>query len=313
MDGRRNCRELLGGFVHGHFLLLLLAAYAMAAVWPWLGMATKDITFARIAVRHEVVSLTLPMLLLAALLLNAGLGADASELAKLVRQPHVVLAGLAMNLLLPVGFAALLIQGMRLWHNPDETQNLLVGLAIVAAMPVAGSSTAWSQNANGNLALSLGLVILSTLLSPITTPLVLLAFGLMANGDCALVLQNLIGTLTGSFLMLCVVIPSLVGLILRKLLGGQRIARWKPTVRFFNSAVLLFLCYTNASISLPHVVGQPDWDFLAVVLAVVVALCLSAFTAGWVLGRFLHVDESQQRSLMFGLGMNNNGTGMVLA
>ncbi len=161
--------------------------------------------------------------------------------------------------------------------------------------------------------MSLGLVILSTLLSPITTPLVLLAFGLMANGDCALVLQHLIGTFTGSFLMLCVVIPSLAGLILRTLLGGQRIARWKPTIRFFNSAVLLFLCYTNASISLPHVVGQPDWDFLAVVLAVVVALCLSAFTAGWVLGRFLHVDESQQRSLMFGLGMNNNGTGMVLA
>jgi BASS family bile acid:Na+ symporter len=313
MDGRRNCCDLLGGFVHRHFLLLLLAAYALAAVWPWLGMTVKDIVLTRIVVLHEAVSLTLPMLLLASLLLNAGLSADASELAKLVQQPYVVLAGLVMNLLLPVGFAALLIQGMRLWHNPDETQNLLVGLAIVAAMPVAGSSTAWSQNANGNVALSLGLVILSTLLSPITTPLILLAFGSMANGDCALVLQNLIGTRTGSFLMLCVVIPSLAGLMIRKLLGGQRIARWKPRAKFFNSAVLLFLCYTNASISLPHVVGQPDWDFLVMILVVVVALCLSAFTAGWLLARFLHVDESQQRSLMFGLGMNNNGTGMVLA
>src|SRR5438445_6460011 len=202
MDGRRNGCDLLGGFLHRHFLFLLLAAYAMAAVWPWLGIEAKDCTLARVVVRHEVVPLTLPMLLLAALLLNAGVGADTSELAKLVQQPQVVLAGLVMNLLLPVGFTAVLIQGMRLWHNPDETQDLLVGVAIVAAMPVAGSSTAWSQNANGDLALSLGLVILSTLLSPITTPFVLLAFGLMANGDCALVLQSLIGTLTGSFLIL---------------------------------------------------------------------------------------------------------------
>ena len=60
-------------------------------------------------------------------------------------------------------------------------------------------------------------------------------------------------------------------------------------------------------------VATPDWDFLVMILVIVVALCLSAFTAGWSLARFLKVDKSQQRSLMFGLGMNNNGTGMVLA
>jgi BASS family bile acid:Na+ symporter len=84
-------------------------------------------------------------------------------------------------------------------------------------------------------------------------------------------------------------------------------------VKLVNSAVLLFLCYANASASLPQVVSQPDWDFLAVILGAVVGLCMSAFAAGWWLARVLKVEEPQRWSLLFGLGMNNNGTGLVLA
>ena len=39
------------------------------------------------------------------------------------------------------------------WPDSDEAQSLLVGLAFIAATPIAGSSTAWAQNAEGNLAL----------------------------------------------------------------------------------------------------------------------------------------------------------------
>jgi BASS family bile acid:Na+ symporter len=262
---------------------------------------------------QESVSITLPMLLLAGLLLSAGLGADASDLAKLVRRPHIVCAGLLVNLLVPVGLLPLLFEALRLWHNPEEAQTLMVGLAVVAAMPVAGSSTAWAHNANGNMALSLGLVILSTLLSPVTTPLLLTALGSMATGDYAEHLHGLSGFRTGALLLLCVAVPSFAGLVMRRYLGTQRIARLKPGMRLSNALVLLFLCYTNAAGSLPQVLGQPDWDFLVVVLTGVTCLCLAAFAAGWVLARLLRVDPSQQRSLMFGLGMNNNGTGLVLA
>jgi hypothetical protein len=31
---------------------------------------------------------------------------------------------------------------MQLWHNPREVQEILIGLALIASMPVAGSSTA---------------------------------------------------------------------------------------------------------------------------------------------------------------------------
>jgi BASS family bile acid:Na+ symporter len=37
------------------------------------------------------------------------------------------------------------------------------------------------------------------------------------------------------------------------------------------------------------------------------------FAAGYILSRLLGADRGQQAALMFGLGMNNNGTGLVLA
>jgi bile acid:Na+ symporter, BASS family len=313
MEGRPHHFYRLASVVHKHFLLLLLGVYAVAAIWPWLGNSTREITLARITIRGEFVSITVPMVLLAVLLFNAGLGAEASELFRVVKKPHIVLAGLIMNLLVPLAFLCLAYPLLCFWHDLDEVQNLLLGLAVVAAMPIAGSSTAWAQNANGNVALSLGLVVLSTLLCPVTTPLTLMAFGSVATGSYAEALRQMSGHGTGMFLLVCVVIPSLAGLMMRQLAGRDRILRIKPFLKIANSMVLLFLCYANASSALPQMVAAPDLDFLAMIAMIVVGLCLSAFTAGWLLARFMKLDDSQQRSLMFGLGMNNNGTGMVLA
>src|SRR5262249_50679431 len=152
---------------------------------------------------------------------------------------------------------------------------------------------------------SLALVVFSTLLSPLTTPFVLMAYGSMASGDYAQILQNLSGSQTGAFLMLCVVLPSLSGLIARRVIGEGRVARAKPWLTLASSVILLFLCYANAAAALPHVVSEPDWDFLAIVLAISTFVCTATFIAGWALSRMLKVDRAQERSLMFGLGMNN--------
>src|SRR5262249_45776035 len=155
----------LGRFIHRCFILLLLAAYALAAAWPGPGTALRRLSLVQLTVGHETVSLTLPMLLLAGLLCSAGLGVDTAELARAVRAPLIVLTGLALNLLGPVVSLLVWEPFLRLWHAPAEAQNLILGLAVVAAMPVAGSSTAWTQHANGSVSLSLALVMLSTLLS----------------------------------------------------------------------------------------------------------------------------------------------------
>jgi BASS family bile acid:Na+ symporter len=207
------------------------------------------------------------------------------------------------------GVAALL----RSWHSPDDVQNLLVGLAMIAAMPVAGSSTAWSQNANGNVPLSLGLVIASTFLSPVTTPIALHSVGQMATGEHASILHSLAFNNTGSFLTIFVLVPSLLGIAFRMGVGKARITRAKPGLKLINSVNLLLLNYSNASASLPKVVAEPAFDLIGLMLAVVASLCLICFLSGWAVAYFLKTDRAQKASLMFGLGMNNNGTGLVLA
>ena len=58
---------------------------------------------------------------------------------------------------------------------------------------------------------------------------------------------------------------------------------------------------------------MPDYDFLGVMPFIATALCAFAFGAGWLLAKILKAGPAEQHSLMFGLGMNNNGAGLVLA
>jgi BASS family bile acid:Na+ symporter len=300
--------------LHRNFIWFLLASYLVAAVAPQAGLAIRKTSLGHFAswdgYRFQV---SLPMLLLALLLLNAGLGVQTNQLRHVLRRPWILLGGLAANLILPIVYIFVVAQTMRLWHDQDEVQNILVGLALVAAMPIAGSATAWTQNANGDLALSLGLVLFSTLLSPLTTPLTFDLVEHMAEGKYAIALDDLETQGGGVFLLLCVILPSVLGMVTRPALGESRIARVKPVLKLLNWLNLLVLNYSNASVSLPQAIAGKDWDFLGVILIIVVGMCLLAFTAGWVVGRLFQVEWPQRISLMFALGMNNNGTGLVLA
>jgi BASS family bile acid:Na+ symporter len=198
-------------------------------------------------------------------------------------------------------------------NEPDEAQHVLVGLALIAAMPIAGSSTAWTQNANGDVALSLALVLFSTLLSPLTTPLVFDAVEQMAAGEYAEALDRLESQGTSFLLIGCVVFPSILGIGLHRFLGEEKTRPAMPFLKLVNSVNLLLLNYSNAAVSLPQLVTDPDWDYILVTLAVALLLCIVGFVSGWLVSQMLRATRPQQISLMFALGMNNNGTGLVLA
>jgi BASS family bile acid:Na+ symporter len=298
----------LGGFVHHQLIWFLLASYALAAVAPAAGLA-----FRQVRVGYGSVHATLPSLLLALLLFNAGLGAEPRRLRDLVRRSGALAAGLFANVFVPLTFILGLSLTLRMWHNPTEVQSILVGLALIASMPIAGSSTAWTQNADGDMALSLGLVVGSTLLSPLTTPAFLTAVGWVATGEFAAGLQGLADGRSEAFLATFVMAPSLAGIFARCLVGGPPLAPLKPALKLVNSAAVLTLCYSNAAVALPQTIAAPDWDFLSVMLVIVTALCVTGFAAGGLLSLALGADAGRRASLMFGLGMTNNGTGLVLA
>ena len=313
MDNRRFTLLALSQFIHHHLLWFLISAYAIAAVFPTAGLWIRNVNLGDVQVFQSKIHVSLLLLLLATLMFNAGLGVKTSHLQSLMQKSRVMLAGLAANLVIPMVYIFGVTLVMRLWYEPDEAQHILVGLALVAAMPIAGASTAWAQNSNGNLALSLGLVLSSTVLSPIITPVALQVFGEMASEEYERVLQDLAAYGSGAFLGLWIVLPSMLGLGVRFAVPETQLTTVMPFVKLTNSLVLLLLNYSNGSVSLPQAVADRDFDFLAVTLGITTGLCGTAFASGYGLSRLFKVDQPDRVSLMYGLGMNNNGTGLVLA
>jgi BASS family bile acid:Na+ symporter len=313
MDTRRFTLLALSQFIHHRLLWFLISAYAIAAVFPTVGLWIRNVSFGDVQLFQTQIHVSLLLLLLATLMFNAGLGVKASQLKSLMQKGRVILAGLAANLIIPMLYIFGITLVMRLWYEPDEAQHILVGLALVAAMPIAGASTAWAQNSNGNLALSLGLVLSSTVLSPIITPVALQVFGEMASEEYETVMQDLAAYGSGAFLGLWIVLPSMMGLAVRFAVPEARLTGVMPFIKLINSIVLLLLNYSNGAVSLPQAVADRDFDFLAVTLGITMGLCVTAFASGYGLSRLFQVDQADRVSLMYGLGMNNNGTGLVLA
>jgi len=313
METRNSTFLVLSRFLHHHLLWFLVGAYALAAVYPTVGLWMRTISFGDLSFFHATLPVSLLLLLLAMLMFNAGVGVKAAHLKSLLRKKSMLFAGLTANLVIPMAYIFIITLVLRLWYEPDEAQHILVGLALIAAMPIAGSSTAWAQNSNGNLALSLGLVLSSTVLSPVLTPIAFQVFGEMASEEYETVLQGLAAYGSAAFLGLWVVLPSVLGLTVRVMTPEVTLTAAMPLIKLANALALLLLNYSNASVSLPQAVADRDFDFLAVTLAITAGLCVTAFASGYGLSRLFKVDEAERVSLMYGLGMNNNGTGLILA
>ncbi|VTR95261.1 na+-dependent transporter : Sodium-dependent transporter OS=Nitrosospira sp. APG3 GN=EBAPG3_12230 PE=4 SV=1: SBF [Gemmata massiliana] len=301
------------GFLHRHFLWLLIGAYAAAAIAPGAGCWLANLTETGHVGGYSV-RISAPALMLASLLFAAGFAVRGDHLRGVFRSPLPLAAGLFASVAVPVLVLMAVAPVLLLWHDPVEARDLLVGLAVVAAMSVAGSSAGWSRAADGDCALSLGLVLLFTALSPLTTPRSFGTVGALAPSDAGEVLNHLAGAGGASaFVVLWVVFPTGLGLICRWVIGGNRADAAGPHVKQVTSVILLVLCYANASTCLPRVVVDPDWDFLALIAAAAVVMCATAFSTGFLTAKFVRADPARRAALVFGVGMANNGAGLALA
>ena len=299
--------------IHHNFLLAILCCYTAGGLLPHLGNQISKINFGIIGDEVDGLKLSLPFLMISLLLFNSALGIKQSELRNLKQHPTILLSGLVLNFCIPLLVIFAVSFTMNWWHDPEELQNVLVGLALIGSMPIAASSTAWTLKSNGNLALSLGLILASTSLSPLTTPIALHFAGNLTTGDYSEDLNLLADSKTNMFLILGVVIPSALGMIVHFFLKENLASKLRSGLRELNLLILLLLNYFNASNVLPKIIAAPDWDFLAMILIITSLLCVVLFGVGNLLGKILKADNSNRIALMFGLGMNNNGVGLVLA
>jgi BASS family bile acid:Na+ symporter len=310
VDSPNRCARPPACWADRHFLWLLLAAYALAAAAPAAGVWCSAVPLAELGPAGAAVRLTPQGALLALLLFAAALSVPAERVVGLVRRPQLLVAGLAASLLAPLGLIAVAAHLFpAAAADPDRAAAVLLGLGVVAAMPVAGSSAAWAGKAGGDVALSLGLVLGSTLLSPLTVPL---ALGVIGS---ALGTPVPGGSQVGSFLAGCVLVPTAAGLLASRLIGSARVRRLRPALKAFNLVALLALVYTGASAALaPGLSGLGlDPVFAVAALGLAAAFCAASFAAGWAVARALRAAPGEETALVFGLGMSNNGTGMVLA
>jgi BASS family bile acid:Na+ symporter len=289
-----------------HLLWFLILAYALGAFLPEAGLWIRGAS----GTGHSSGQLLKAMLAL--LLLNVGLRVDLAQLGRLARHGGVLVTSLACSVLAPglfvLGVACLADR----WAPSDMLAPIVMGLAVVAAMPVAASSTAWAQNAEGDLALSLGLLLLSTALSPLTAVLILQATASVTGTVILPELTPLVTQLAAAFLTLWVILPIAGGLTIRGIIGAARIDRIKSHARLLNLAILLVLNYTNASLALPSVIAHPQPASLLLVIALCFGLAAVSFAVAPVLARLHRADSSQSASLLFAMGMKNNGAGLVL-
>jgi hypothetical protein len=126
---------------------IFIGSYVLAALIPGPGLWLRSVNLAAVA-DAGLPHVSVPSFLLSFLLFNAGLGVRTNRLWQLARRPTLLAVGVLANLVLPVVFILGTAMTMQLWHNPREAQEILIGLALIASMPVAGSSTAWIQNAD---------------------------------------------------------------------------------------------------------------------------------------------------------------------
>jgi bile acid:Na+ symporter, BASS family len=309
-DEKNAIGDRVAHFVRRHFFWLLLACYALAALWPGPGLALRRWQWTAIAAGD--VPFSLPLMLLAVMLFSAALLTDLSQIRLVSRHPAVLLVALAMVwagpalLVLVAGWLVpLLVDG-------KATAGLLVGLALIAAMPVANSSVGWTQNASGNVGLGLALVVLSIVLSPWVTPglLSFLGASLSANerADC----QALIAQFSGVFFIIWVILPTAAGLAGRYLFTPQRIEAAAGWFVLASAAALLLLNYINSALALPKIHEAPP-SLLGATIVFAIALSAGGLIFGWALAWLLGLKHPTRSALMFGLSMKHTGLALILA
>jgi len=300
----------LAQFVQRHFLWLLVACYVLAAFWPAHGLAMRLWQWKPAALGS--VALPVPQFLLAVMLFSAALLTDVGHLRIVFDHPYVLAAALLAVWLGPV--LLVLVAGLVVpWAIDVNTRSgLLVGLALVATMPVANSSVAWAQHVGGNLGLSIALVVVSILLSPWVTPQLLTLLGMSLSEGERLYCAALVNQFSGLFFIGWVILPTLAGFLCRFAFSPVRIAAAKSWVNLVSASALLLLNYMNCALALPQIRQSPVSLLVATALLAtmlsVVGLC-----AGWLITWLMRLKPETRSAMMFGLSMKHTGLALILA
>ena len=159
----------------------------------------------------EIVTKIAPIAL-ALIMLGLGLGLTTQDFARVLKTPKDFLTGFISQLIiLPiVAFILIKILGMFLEISPE----IALGVMIIAAAPGGITSNVLTKFANGDVALSVSLTAVISIISIITVPLIVFTSADLLNVSFANEDINITGT---ALKMASVVaVPVILGMIIRK-------------------------------------------------------------------------------------------------
>jgi len=155
----------------------------------------------------EIVTNILP-LALAFIMLTLGLGLTGQDFIRVIKQPKDFLIGLLSQIILLPIVAFIII---KIWPISPE---LAIGVMIIASAPGGVTSNILTSLARGDVALSISLTAIVSLLSVITVPFVVVTSLALLELDNVPKNISLLGMAIQMFLI--VAVPTILGMLIRK-------------------------------------------------------------------------------------------------
>lgn len=237
-------------------------------------------------------------LLLALIMFGMGLSLQISDFVRLAKMPKAIFVGLfGQMLLLPA-----LAFAVAVYFKVDE--EVAIGLMILAACPGGTSSNLFTHIARANLALSISLTAINTIICVITTPLIIsFAIDYFSTGEPAQF--SLIGTSLG--LIFITLVPVSIGMLVRAKYVSLA-AKLEP---IFRHASILFMVLIIGKIIYDEsdliIEAWPDMYILTV------GLNLFASALGIFLAKLFMLNEQDGVTLGIEIGTQNGTLAILIA
>ena len=246
----------------------------------------------------EVVTKIAPIAL-ALIMLALGLGLTGQDFLRVAKQPKDFLVGLICQLILLPIIAFLIL---KIFNLPLE---IALGVMIIAAAPGGVTSNVLTKFANGDVALSISLTAIISLISIISVP-----FIVFKSAELLEVVEiskeiSMIGISMKMFLV--VTLPVLIGMLIRKFATNFVISKSQLIERI---SVILFVIVFAA-------IWVEEWEnimgYIKQAGLITLVLNIVMMFIGYYVAKFLASGISQRKSISLECGLQNGTLAVFVA
>lgn len=260
---------------------------------------TKDSSLAEVLGGNPLIAVGLPISL-AIIMVGVGLTLRFRDFHNVVYYPAALILGSIAQILLMPAIAFALAYGL------DVPSYIAVGLVVIAACPGGTTSNVFAFLAKGNLALSILMTALASLITVFTIPLFTnLALGLFSEQSLETPMQ----------LPVQQTVIMLVAIIFVPVLAGMGMRAWKPAVATrLEGAVSAFGMFVL--VALVVLIVYQTRNHLALLLAeagpAVIALNLAGIALGFATAKLAGRDHRDGLTLAIEMGIKNSMIGLTV-